>query len=772
MPNGSPIRLLGQLAAGLGRLQQNLYQAPPDTIQGVNSQNWPSALQPVQPIAPKGSGPLAFQYWMGQNLIYTPRPDAEYSSKDLKALASYPLARICIENVKDVICDTQWQIQIRPLPGETKKDHKKRTEGDRNITLISKFLERPNREQTWPEFARPLLEDLLVIDAPSILIRRTGKGSVVELYSIPGESITRYIDDNGFTPEAPSPAYVQLWEGIPRVNLTTDQLVYKPRNIVRRNTMASMLYGFSPTEQLAPEITIGALRLQFVKAFYTDGSVPGMLHVIPPGVTPNQISEAMDWMNSEMAGNLAKRRQYRAVQGFRKDHDDQFVMPKDPVLADVFDDLHIRKICFGYGTSPQRLMRMMNRATSEQNQESAEVEGTEPFRNWLRGTINYIIQSKMGFDGYEIAFKRDDEQDPEKLANTVTVKVKGSILTINEGREILGDDPRTEPEADQLGVFTATGWVPLEGSAEAAAGLRDAAQTGAQAANNPDDPNVPEPGKKKHQKLVKAAELRIDPADDLAVHPMKVAMETALAAFLSTMGDDCAARVKLAARKKKASKAADPKDALRRMLEAALAFEWEQAAIDSQPFLYEAALAGAMNGLAQLRVTDAAAVRVSQDLARAWSQERAAEMIGMKWVNGELVANPNAKWAISDTTRTQIRELIEDAFAKETPIAELVEEIQEAGAFSLQRAKMIAKTEVTRAQARGNLDSWKQTGVVRTAKWVTSSIHRCCDECDDNAAVGPIPIGDRFPSGATEPGAHPNCNCMLIAVDIEQRLAA
>src|SRR5580658_2715876 len=101
---GITIRNLGPVAAAMTRLQQRLYQAPKNQIMNVEATHWPSALQPVTPIAPKGSEPLAFPFYMGQNLTYTPRPDAEYAAIDLKRLSNYPLARICIENTKDQLC--------------------------------------------------------------------------------------------------------------------------------------------------------------------------------------------------------------------------------------------------------------------------------------------------------------------------------------------------------------------------------------------------------------------------------------------------------------------------------------------------------------------------------------------------------------------------------------------------------------------------------------------------------------------------------------------
>ena len=112
---------------------------------------------------------------------------------------------------------------------------------------------------------------MLTIDAGTLLVRKNRKGLIAELPVIPGDTIARYVDDNGWTPHPPSPAYAQLWEGIPRLNLTTDQLIYKPRNIVWRDTVSSQLYGCRPTEALAPELEVGMQRLAFVDAFYRNG---------------------------------------------------------------------------------------------------------------------------------------------------------------------------------------------------------------------------------------------------------------------------------------------------------------------------------------------------------------------------------------------------------------------------------------------------------------------------------------------------------------------
>jgi hypothetical protein len=466
MPNfGVQIRNLGPWAAAWVRgLQQQLYQAPDQSIEGVSPAHWPSAMQPVRPIGGRDAQPLAIRLMQAMNLMFQPRSDATYTSQQLKDLAQYPLARICIDNTKDVIGDVRWKIQPKPKPGETKREHDERAKGDTNLLSLSKFFEWPNRSerQNWTEWTRQLCDEMLTIDAGTLLVRKTRKGTVAELPVIPGDTIVRYVDDNGFTPKPPSPAYAQLWEGMPRVNLTTDQLIYKPRNIVWRQSVSSQLYGCSPTEALATELDVGIQRLAFVDAFYLTGNLPSALQVIPVDAPPDKVKLAFELLDSELSGNLAKRRGIRALQGFSPEGKDQIVFPPSPALADSFDEVHLRKVCFAYGTSPQRLLHMMNRATAETNQEAADAEGLLPWLPWIRGIVNLIIQVLMGFDDYEFVFELDREQDIAQQMTAMTGYVEAQVMTRAEVREKLDLDPRSEANVDKLGLLTPQGFVELD----------------------------------------------------------------------------------------------------------------------------------------------------------------------------------------------------------------------------------------------------------------------------------------------------------------------
>lgn len=818
------MRPLGGLARAFAAVQSRLYQAPPVTIAGVSEQNWPSALQPVQPVGPPGSQPLLWSFYQGINQYITPRPDAELSFQDLRGLATYPLARICIENIKDQLSSLKWTFQLKEVAGESLKQRRQRQENDKTIPMLAEFFAFPDGETPWSDWVRPLLEDLLVIDAACILVQRTLSGKVIKLRVPDGADILRLIDDQGYTPAPPSPAFTQLWEGIPRVLLTTDQLVYRPRNIVRRGTVASQLYGFGPTEGIKTELQCGIERLRYVLAYYTDGSVPGIVQMVPPGVSVDAILEGMQWMNSEMAGQLAKRRQWRNVQSYSGNigdgPKDQIHQLKEPILADVYDDLHIRKVAFAYGASAQRLLRMMNRASAQAGQEAAQEEGTIPWVQWLKETLNVIIQRQFKLSAYEAIPDTAVELDPTKQMEIDTGYVKSGVFTINERRDMRGAEPRPEPEANGLMVITATGAIPLAGAIERTNEQHEADILPAPTPVIAPPGGGPQPKPKPAAKVVINGAIYDQPdneellakwienigdiskkkdSDAVSIQPhphtpqlalAKTKLYSHVAHFLFEAGKK-ASTVRLEKRKRHneftirdesgkkvlyAMKATNPRpEDIDELVRAALAsVNWEAFVDLAEPELEAAAVEGARFGLEELGVLPAAGVVPTTEIqalisevnatARDWARKRAAEMVGMKYVDGELVENPNAKWRIDQATRNMLQRDITEAFAAETPISDLAATIRSSGAFSESRADLIATTEVSNAQMRGNAESWLKNGNVEEFDWQLSADHVCCDICDIFAMNSPHPIGKLLELLDQK---HPRCQCNTVATKIK-----
>ncbi len=149
--------------------------------------------------------------------------------------------------------------------------------------------------------------------------------------------------------------------------------------------------------------------------------------------------------------------------------------------------------------------------------------------------------------------------------------------------------------------------------------------------------------------------------------------------------------------------------------------------------------------------------------AQQFAHARAAELVGMRLVDGKLVPNPNPKWAITESTRTAIRELVGEAFTEGYSPQQLRDEIIESVAFSRDRAMTVARTELAHAHVKGGLEGAKVAGVT-TKRWVINPASPTApvDECGQNEDVGEIPLDAAFPSGDPGPPAHPSCECTIV----------
>lgn len=165
-----------------------------------------------------------------------------------------------------------------------------------------------------------------------------------------------------------------------------------------------------------------------------------------------------------------------------------------------------------------------------------------------------------------------------------------------------------------------------------------------------------------------------------------------------------------------------------------------------------------------LGLDDSGLVNQVNEKAIAFARERAAEMVGKKWEDGELVDSANAEMVITDTTREMIRRIIADGLGNNIGRDAIADEIMNSVAFSEDRAAIIANFEVGTANSQGALQGMheaRDTGLHVLKVWYPDA--EACEICLENADAGPIPLEDQFPSGDDAPLAHPNCECTLLS---------
>lgn len=377
-----------------------------------------------------------FDYPFGVNTTQRPRGEQQggIDFHTLRALADpaeggFDLLRGAIRKRKNVLALQDWTVR-----GRDGKDGGQRAKDIRNA------MNMPDGVNTYDQWVRMLTEDLLVIDAPTVYLAPSAKG-----YRVPqvmdGALIKPLLRVDGRTPLPPDPAYQQSLKGMPAVNYTSDELIYLP--LEKRS---HRIYGYSQVEQVLLTVQIGLRRQVSQLEYYTAGSVPDVILGTPDAWGMPQVRELQEWWDSILSGNTEERRRARFLPGGVKPFE-----LKPGQLKDDFDEWLGRIICWVFDLSPQALSKQMNRATAETSKQSAQEEGIEPLKRWLKTLLDRIIAQGFNAPDLEIAWADEEIVDPTEKATVFSLLVGGKpILTQDEAREEYGYQPMTPEQKDEL----------------------------------------------------------------------------------------------------------------------------------------------------------------------------------------------------------------------------------------------------------------------------------------------------------------------------------
>lgn len=414
-------------------------------ISNITPETWMSALQPLIPFLPEVFG-RRYDYQVGRNLSFIPRGDQPIGFTQLRQLANNcELLRLGIETVKDQIASCAWQ--FKPVEGAD-------IEGDDPLIVsLTEFFQSPDKQNNFKTWLRMILEEMLVTDAVSIYRRKDNIGGLHSYRVIDGATIFPLIDADGYPPMPPDPCYQQILKGAVKANLTSDELIYRPRNL-----FVYSVYGYAPTEQVIKSAMQDIERMKYQLAYFTEGSTPDTYMTMGTELTPDQILAFEQRFNAYLSGNAGERRKIPAVP-----KDTKLEQLKPPPLKDEFDEWIARKVCYALSLPPTAFVKQMNRAQAESEQERAKSEGQAPRLLWLKDLINEIVYHDFpqARGKCEFSWLDEKDQDPAVADQIIVNDVKAAVITINEARDMKGLDPLPDAEANQPMVLTANGYVPL-----------------------------------------------------------------------------------------------------------------------------------------------------------------------------------------------------------------------------------------------------------------------------------------------------------------------
>ncbi|WP_423396034.1 phage portal protein [Burkholderia sp. LMG 21824] len=397
-------------------------------IDGVGPENFMGPLNPVQPVAQDAVWGRRYDYPVGYNQRFTPRGDELVDFHSLRMLAdTWDLLRIVIETRKDQLEQLDWQIRYR--------DQSKQP--DKRCADITSFLMYPDKVNPWSDWVRMLIDDLFVIDAPCLLPRLTRGGQLYALEIMDGALIKPLYDVAGRTPMPPDPAYQQIIKGLPAVEYTFDELIYRPRN--RRSWKA---YGYSPVEQILVTINTGIRRNLATLQYYTDGSLPDSIIGLPDTWNSEQIRQFQEYWDELLAGNTAERRKTRFMPG-----GGHYVETREPGLKDEFDEWLARVVCYAFSVEPTPFIKQQNRATAQTAREQSIAEGQAALKKWLKTLIDGVITKYWKATDIEFVWNENDAVDPLQQAQIDQIYLMNQVIVPDEVRENLGLDPLQTPES-------------------------------------------------------------------------------------------------------------------------------------------------------------------------------------------------------------------------------------------------------------------------------------------------------------------------------------
>jgi SPP1 gp7 family putative phage head morphogenesis protein len=683
-------------------------------------------LAPQAPIADAGRG---WDYPVVVNVNYQPRKTEPVSFAKLNLLARNcnPL-RMVMQHQIDLVKELEWKVKPRLKPGKT-------AASDPDVTAIMTFLETPDQVLDWPQWLNALLEQLFVIDAVSIYSRMNNGGKLYGLEIIDGATVSPLLNEMGRRPMAPDAAFQQVIKGMPAWNYTTDELIYYPEH-----PRADKIYGYSRVEQMLDIAETSIERMKSQKGYFSHGNVGDGYFVAPSGTSPDQVKALETLWNDMMSVGPDGRRQVPFLP-----NGVEWKATKTDILADAFDEWLIRLVCFPFGVSPIPFMKQtgMGHGSGETQHQAANEGGLAPVMEYVRRLMNRILATRFMRPDLEFSWDEDREFDPETAATIQDKRLKNGTLTINEVKDRNGED-RVEGGDVPL-LLAGNTWVRLEDVVNPPEPEPVPTALAAPVAEPVAEP-TPDASKKKPDALAKAA-----------AKAAETKLAKVIAKYLTAKADEIAGQL---APVLGLSKSAPSSEDYSGRIDSAyedVDWSWEDFPTIVQPGIAGIAVAAGKDALSELGLFDAATLKKMTVRATDYAANRAAELVGRKIVDGELV--DNGEWSIAETTRDALRSVITDAMERGASNDELASDIRDATTFDADRAEKIARTESATADVQGNIAGWKASGIVAGKQWLAAP--DCCDECQmfDGIVVG---IDEDFDEG--DPPLHPQCRCDVTAV--------
>jgi len=390
-----------------------------------------------------------------------------------RASISVHVARICVNVLKEKITKTDWT--IKPIDPLQKTDEGK-------IKRVEALFKKPNNNsETFRSLLDKILEDLLVLDAVAIEKTRFDNGELAELHHVDAATIRPVYDEHGnqdvIVPllgadgksrELPV-SYVQVLDANPYGGREAGQLVgaWPKKDFIYfhmhpQGNMGSFGFGLSPLESVIGVVS-GILNADnFNGTYFEEGSFPPMIIQLKQNMDVRELQAMREYLYNELEGRFHRP----AIFGGEGDIEIKSlkdISQRDMQFMDYMKFM-ANLLAAAYGLSGQDIgltEDIGSKNVAETQKDLSQAKGYGSILHLLKEIFNReILWNDFGFTDLEFDWVAPDTTDPKTLADTVDIRLKNGTMTINEARQVQGEEPYGE-WADIPMIQTANGYTAI-----------------------------------------------------------------------------------------------------------------------------------------------------------------------------------------------------------------------------------------------------------------------------------------------------------------------
>jgi HK97 family phage portal protein len=385
-----------------------------------------------------------------------------------RAANAVPIARICVNVLKEKITKTKWIIK-------TKDPMAKADESQ--VKELTELLTNPNEQDSMRSFLDKILEDLLVLDTVAIEKTRYPDDKLAQLYQVDASTIRPVFDEFGnqdiHVPlpngETPPVSYLQIFNNSMYGGPESGDIVaaWPKKDFIYfhmhpQGSVDNFGYGLSPIEGVLSLVSNLLSADNFNGTYFDTGAFPPIILQLAQSLSQRDLERYREYLYQQIEGEF-HRPAIVAGGGEMKIHNLKDLSNRDMQFMEY--SLWLAKLlAAAYGLSPEDIGltdTTGSKNVSETQKDLSEAKGYGSILHLLKEIINQqILWKDFGYTELEFDWVAVDSLDPKTSADIQDVRLKNGTMTLNEAREKNGDLPYEE-WADQPMILKAEGYAVI-----------------------------------------------------------------------------------------------------------------------------------------------------------------------------------------------------------------------------------------------------------------------------------------------------------------------